>query len=88
MWMLRLWRWSVRMRRGKTSLLDALVQLNGSAPFDAGDITQGYSPKGRLLDALYRLDEDDRTAVAAIAPDAPKVRWYRVWREAADGTGV
>ena len=70
---------------GKTSLLDALVQLNGSAPFDAGDITQGYSPKGRLLDALYRLDEDDRTAVAAIAPDAPKVRWYRVWREAADG---
>lgn len=70
---------------GKTSLLDALAQLNRSAPFDAGDITQGYSPKGRLLDALYRLDEDDSAAVAAIAPDAPKVRWYRVWRKAGDG---
>ena len=72
---------------GKTTLLDALVHLGnlGNQVFDVRDQTRDLTLNGRVLEALYRLDDDDRAAIAAEAPRAPEVRWFRVWREA-DGT--
>ena len=70
---------------GKTSLLDALVQSLRDREFNERDITHGYTPQGQVLDALYRLDDEDRAAVEAIAPGAPLIRWFRAWR-APDGS--
>ena len=72
---------------GKTSLLDALVYLGGfgNRVFNDRDRTRGATVTGRVLEALYRLDDDDRAAITAKAARAPEVRWFRVWRDA-DGT--
>ena len=70
---------------GKTSLLDALVQSLWNRAFDERDITRNYTPQGKVLDALYRLDDEDRAAVEATAPGTPPIRWFRAWR-APDGS--
>ena len=72
---------------GKTTLLDALVHLGnlGNQVFDVRDQTRGLTLNGRVLEALYRLDDDDRAAIAAEVHRDPEVRWFKVWREA-DGT--
>ena len=72
---------------GKTTLLDALVHLGKphNMLFDVRDLTRDSTMNGRVLEAQYRLDDDDRAAIAAKAPNAPEFRWFRVWR-GADGT--
>ena len=72
---------------GKTSLLEALLHLGQPAnrDFHARSLTRGLNVSGRVLEATYRLDDDDRAALAKKAPRAPDIRWFRVWREA-DGT--
>ena len=75
---------------GKTSLLDALVHLggHGNRVFDVRDLTdltRDATMNGRVLEAQYRLDDDDRAALAAKGPRASEVRWFKAWREA-DGT--
>ena len=70
---------------GKTSLLKALTQLGGSAGFDSRDVTRGLALDGRVLEATYLLDDDDRRELKASVPMASEVRWYRVWRNA-DGS--
>ena len=65
---------------GKSTLLDALVALGRSGEFDRRDITRDLPPKGRVLEATFLLDEDDREALSNAVPEATNVRWYRVWR--------
>ena len=65
---------------GKTSLLNALTQLGGSAGFDPRDVTRGLALEGRVVEATFLLDDDDRKAIEESVPMASEVRWYRVWR--------
>lgn len=70
---------------GKTSLLNALVQSGMSGAFNERDITRDYTPQGNVLEALYRLDDEDRASVEAISPGTPPIHWFRAWR-ARDGS--
>lgn len=70
---------------GKTSLLDALTQLGGSAGFDPRDVTRGLALEGRVLEGTFLLDDDDRRNLEESVPMASDIRWYRVWRNA-DGS--
>lgn len=72
---------------GKTSLLKALVHLGQpkNRPFDDRDLTRDLTVDGRVLEATYRLDDDDRAAVTAKMRRLPEFRWFIVWREP-DGT--
>ena len=67
---------------GKSTLLDALVAVGRSGEFHPRDITSGLQPQGRVLEATFLLDENDREALRDVVPEALKVRWYRVWRDA------
>ena len=67
---------------GKSTLLDALVAVGMHGEFDTRDITSGLQPQGRVLEATFLLDENDREALRAEVPDALNVRWYSVWRDA------
>ena len=72
---------------GKTSLLKALVHLGqpGNKRFGARDLTRDVNVAGRVLEATYRLDKDDRAALTAEGRQVPEIRWFIVWREP-DGT--
>ena len=67
---------------GKSTLLDALVAVGRPGAFDPRDITSGLQPQGRVLEATFLLDENDREALRDAVPEAMNVRWYRVWRDA------
>lgn len=69
---------------GKTSLLEALTHLGepSNQTFHPRSLTRDLDVNGWVLKATYRLDDDDRAALARQAPRAPEIRWFRVWREA------
>ena len=66
---------------GKSTLLEAIVAVGRSGEFNPRDITRGLQPQGRVLEATFLLDEDDREALQDSVPEALDVRWYRVWRK-------
>ncbi|MCY4422474.1 MAG: AAA family ATPase [Acidimicrobiaceae bacterium] len=65
---------------GKSTLLEAIVAVGRSGEFNPRDITRGLQPQGRVLEATFLLDEDDREALQDSVPEALDVRWYRVRR--------
>ncbi len=64
---------------GKSTLLEAIVAVGRSGEFNPRDITRNLQPQGRVLEATFLLDEDDREALQDSVPEALNVRWYRVW---------
>ena len=70
---------------GKTTLLNALTKLHQTAGFDPRDATGDLDFDGRVLEALYLLDAEDRETLVSKVPAASEVRWYHVWRNA-DGS--
>ena len=54
--------------------------MGRSGEFNPRDITRNLQPQGRVLEATFLLDEDDREALQDSVPEALDVRWYRVWR--------
>lgn len=70
---------------GKTTLLNALVKLHQTGPFDPRDATRNLDLQERVLEALYLLEADDRETLTAKVPAASEVRWYHIWKDA-DGS--
>ena len=65
---------------GKSSLLQALIDVEESGEFDDRDITRDLHPQGRVLEAMFLLDDADREILRERVPEASDVRWYLVWR--------
>ena len=65
---------------GKSSLLQALVDVERSGQFGDRDITSDLQPQGRVLEAMFLLDETDREILRERVPEASDVRWFVVWR--------
>ena len=65
---------------GKSSLLQALIDVEKSGEFDIRDITRDLNPQGRVLEAMFLLDDADREILRDSVPEASDVRWYLVWK--------
>ena len=66
---------------GKSSLLQALIDVEKSGEFDLRDITRDLNPQGRVLEAMFLLDDADREILRERVPGASDVRWYLAWRD-------
>jgi predicted ATP-dependent endonuclease of OLD family len=68
---------------GKTTILDALLQMNDDEPFAASEITRGFKPHDDdfIVRLDFLLDDEDRSALADIA-EAADVRWYHLSKAA------
>ena len=66
---------------GKSSLLHAIVAAGSFDEFDERDFTRNLEPQVQILDALFALDSNDHAALRDRVPEAPKLRWYRVWKD-------
>ena len=63
---------------GKSSLLQALVNIGQSLHFGNHDFTRGVEIEGPVFVATYLLEQRDIDVLQDQVPEASEVRWYRV----------
>src|SRR5258706_5272058 len=67
---------------GKSSLLQALLSLNASDPFNKTDLSRGMSinDEDTVVEALFLLDEEERNFARGL-DGVGDPKWYISWKK-------